>query len=430
MKKQRKLQLWKSVFVLLLSFSIVLPSSAGSISDVKKEKKELEKQLDKVAEKVDQLTADKDSIKSYVKDLDGELNELTANLDELNEKLEAKELELENTQAELEEAKITEEKQYESMKKRIKYMYEKGNAAYIEVLLSAQSIGDLINKAEYVTKISEYDRDMLVLYQETKNTIAEKEAQIEQECVEIEALQEEVANEQAGIEALIDEKSAEIVKYEENIKSNQALIDEYESEIAEQDAVIRELEAAAAAARKKAEEARKQAEEEARKKAEAAANEGDTSGTESNTGTEGNTDTGTVEAPPSYSGGQFVWPTPSSRRITSEYGYRMHPTLGVNKFHDGIDIGASTGSAIVAAASGTVVGAGYNSTMGNYVMIDHGGGLYTIYMHASSLLVSSGQTVSAGSTIALVGSTGRSTGPHLHFGVRLNGSYVNPWNYL
>lgn len=429
MKKQRKLQLWKAVFVLLLSFSIVLPSSAGSISDVKKEKKELENQLDKVTEKVDQLTADKDSMKSYVKDLDGELNELTANLNELNEKLEAKELELENTQAELEEAKITEEKQYDSMKKRIKYMYEKGNTAYIEVLLSAQSIGDLINKAEYVTKISEYDRDMLVLYQETKNTIAEKEAQIEQECIEIEALQKEVANEQVGIEALIDEKSAQIVKYEENIKSNQTLIDEYEAEIAEQDAVIRELEAAAAAARKRAEEeAKKKAEEEARKKAEAAANEGDASGAEGNTGTD--TGTGTVAPPPSYSGGQFVWPTPSSRRITSEFGYRMHPTLGVNKFHDGIDIGASTGSSIVAAASGTVAGAGYNSTMGNYVMIDHGGGLYTIYMHPSSLLVSSGQTVSAGSTIALVGSTGRSTGPHLHFGVRLNGSYVSPWNYL
>jgi murein DD-endopeptidase MepM/ murein hydrolase activator NlpD len=108
----------------------------------------------------------------------------------------------------------------------------------------------------------------------------------------------------------------------------------------------------------------------------------------------------------------------------------MHPTLGVQKMHNGIDLAAPTGSSILAAYSGTVVAAAYSSTMGNYIMIDHGDGLYTIYMHASALYVSTGQEVSAGQNIAAVGSTGRSTGPHLHFGVRLNGSYVSPWNYL
>jgi murein DD-endopeptidase MepM/ murein hydrolase activator NlpD len=131
-----------------------------------------------------------------------------------------------------------------------------------------------------------------------------------------------------------------------------------------------------------------------------------------------------------YDGGTFSWPCPSSTTISSEYGNRMHPVLGVYKFHNGIDIAASTGSAIVAAYKGTVVGAGYNSSMGNYVMIDHGDGLYTIYMHASALYVSTGQNVAKGDTIAAVGSTGRSTGPHLHFGVRLNGSYVNPHSYV
>ena len=97
---------------------------------------------------------------------------------------------------------------------------------------------------------------------------------------------------------------------------------------------------------------------------------------------------------------------------------------------DGIDIGAQYGASIVAAYSGTVVAATYNASMGNYIMIDHGDGLYTIYMHASALYVSTGQEVTAGQNIAAVGSTGRSTGPHLHFGVRLNGSYVSPWNYL
>ena len=126
----------------------------------------------------------------------------------------------------------------------------------------------------------------------------------------------------------------------------------------------------------------------------------------------------------------FTWPCPSSTRVTSDYGTRVSPMGGASSNHKGIDIGASGGAAIVAAADGTVTTAAYSSAAGNYVMIDHGGGLYTVYMHASALLVSPGQTVSAGQTIAQVGSTGISTGNHLHFGVSLNGSYVSPWSYL
>ena len=108
----------------------------------------------------------------------------------------------------------------------------------------------------------------------------------------------------------------------------------------------------------------------------------------------------------------------------------MHPTLKVEKFHNGLDMAAPGGSPILAAYNGKVVAADYSSSMGNYIMIDHGGGLYTIYMHASALYVSKGKEVSKGEKIAAVGSTGRSTGNHLHFGVRLNGQYVNPRNYL
>jgi murein DD-endopeptidase MepM/ murein hydrolase activator NlpD len=108
----------------------------------------------------------------------------------------------------------------------------------------------------------------------------------------------------------------------------------------------------------------------------------------------------------------------------------MHPILNVEKFHNGIDLAAPGGSPILAAYGGTVVAAAYSSTMGNYVMIDHGSNLYTIYMHASALYVSKGDTVTKGQKIAAVGTTGRSTGNHLHFSVRLNGSYVSPWNYL
>ena len=131
-----------------------------------------------------------------------------------------------------------------------------------------------------------------------------------------------------------------------------------------------------------------------------------------------------------YDGGIFAWPAPSYTRISDDYGNRIHPTLGVEQFHNGVDMAAPGGSPILAAYDGKVVAAAYSNSMGNYIMIDHGDGLYTIYMHASALYVSTGASVTKGQKIAAVGSTGRSTGNHLHFSVRLNGSYVSPWNYI
>ena len=126
--------------------------------------------------------------------------------------------------------------------------------------------------------------------------------------------------------------------------------------------------------------------------------------------------------------GSFVWPA-TSYLVTSEYGYRIHPLQGVQKFHSGIDIGAGAGTPIYAAAAGTVATATYNDSYGNYVLINHGGGNSTLYAHMSSMAVSSGAYVTQGQVIGYVGSTGWSTGPHLHYEVRLNGSTVNPLSY-
>ena len=131
-----------------------------------------------------------------------------------------------------------------------------------------------------------------------------------------------------------------------------------------------------------------------------------------------------------YDGGAFKFPVASYTRVSDEYGPRIHPTLGIQQFHNGVDLASPKGTAIYAAYDGIVVAAAYSATMGNYVMIDHGSGLYTIYMHASALYVEKDDIVVRGETIAAVGSTGRSTGPHLHFSVRLNGEYQSPWNYI
>ena len=126
----------------------------------------------------------------------------------------------------------------------------------------------------------------------------------------------------------------------------------------------------------------------------------------------------------------MAWSTPSVKRVTSEYGYRIHPILGYKKLHTGMDIGAPTGTTVVAANDGTVIMSGWNNSYGYVIMIDHGGGIVTVYAHNSKLLVSKGQKVTRGQSIAKSGSTGMSTGPHVHFEVRENGAYKNPRNYL
>ena len=167
----------------------------------------------------------------------------------------------------------------------------------------------------------------------------------------------------------------------------------------------------------KEEAAKKAAEEAAKKSSSSSSSSSSTSKTSS-----------TVTA--TYGGGKLGWPCPSSSRITSGYGYRI--LFGVRDFHTGIDIGATMGSNICAAESGTVILAnyGWNGGYGNYIIINHGNGITTRYAHASKLYVTAGQTVTKGQVIAAVGTTGNSTGPHLHFEVRINGSHTNPLNYL
>ena len=131
-----------------------------------------------------------------------------------------------------------------------------------------------------------------------------------------------------------------------------------------------------------------------------------------------------------YIGGAMIWPAPGYKTITSEYGMRVHPVTGAYKLHTGVDIGATYGSSFVAAANGIVVKATFSPAYGNMVIIDHGGGVQTLYAHGSEIMVEVGQTVSAGTEVLKVGSTGYSTGPHAHFEIRINGQTVNPLDYL
>ena len=349
------------------------------------------------------LNAEKNDLENYVTKLDKNLTEIQENIEELNGQIEEKNKEIDQTKIELSAAKESEEEQYEAMKQRIRFMYETKESSIIDVLFGANGIKDLLNRAEYIEKVAEYDRKELERLVDTKVEIAQKEALLETESKELKEKKEEVEEQEESVSTLIDAKETEISEYNSSIKSKEAEIQEYVNMIAAQDAQIKALESAIAAEMAALEELEKQAEE------------------------NGEEFTSTRRK---YDGGKFTFPAPSYTRISDDYGNRMHPTLGVEKFHNGIDLAAPSGSPILAAYDGTVIAADYSSTMGNYLMINHGDGLFTIYMHASSLLVSKGAEVSKGQKIATVGSTGRSTGPHLHFSVRVNGNYVSPWNYI
>ncbi|WP_242831968.1 murein hydrolase activator EnvC family protein [Butyrivibrio sp. VCD2006] len=362
----------------------------GQIKDARKERDSMKNSLTDLQSVKKSLEKEKTDLNSYITQLDANLDSIQKKIEDLTVSIEQKEKDIEITTAELEEDIRIQNEQYEAMKKRIRFMYERGDTLYAQLLLETGSFSEMLNKAEYIEELSAYDRGKLQEYiAQTELTTLTKEA-LEEEKKTLDEAKANVVIEEGNLQTLIAQKNTEVNTLSANIKDKEAAIAEYEKQIAEENATIAALEKAVEA-----------------EKAELAA-----------------------QNARKYDGGMFTFPCPSYTRISDNYGMRTHPTLGIQKMHNGVDLAAPSGSAILAAYDGKVVAAAYNSTMGNYVMISHGSGLYTIYMHASAVSVSTGAEVTKGQRIGSVGSTGRSTGPHLHFGVRLNGNYVSPWNYL
>ena len=431
--------IWKTVSVLLctvllISAPVQVYATEKTAADYKeeirerKEKAEEQKQEIQTSEsKVDmmedavaglnsekkELQVAKDELSDTVEQLDAQLTNVQEVLTQLEEDIDRKTKQVENIKNRLREAEANQDEQYASMKQRIKFMYEKGDTAYTTMVFGAQNLTDMLNKAEYIEEVSAYDRQLLNEYTETKYRVINLKDKLEVEQASLLETQEQAEIQEYQMSMLIDQKNGEIEKYESEISTKEDAIKEYEAMIASQNATIAALEASILKAEREAEALQKELEE---------------SGLSDND-IDSSSSSKPVTTQQVFSG-PFCMPAPSYTRVSDDYGNRIHPILGVKQFHNGIDFAAPGGSPILAAQSGTVIAAAYSSTMGNYIMINHGGGVITIYMHASALYVSAGQTVTKGQKIAAVGSTGRSTGNHLHFSVRVNGSYVSPWSYL
>jgi murein DD-endopeptidase MepM/ murein hydrolase activator NlpD len=366
------------VLTLVMVFAAVPPavSAATSSSSIQDQLQDAQNQLKEGQEKQNSLIEQIDSINSQISQIEEEISAA-------DEEIAKKETEIQEAQENLDNQKAKISKQNNDLNERLRAMYKSGETGILEVLLGSSDITELISNLDMIQLI--YSNDQKVLEQMKTQYSA-----IEDEKNTLEKLQEQLKeqqNEKKQRESELESKKADVEELEQQVaQDNEALeaqIDELNKEAQQITSEIQQGEIEAS-----------------------------------------------TSSDSTYSGSTMLWPVPSSHRITSEYGNRYHPILHVYKFHSGIDIGASQGSQILAANDGTVIYASTKGGYGNCVMIDHGGGVVTLYGHCSKLLVSTGEKVTRGQNIALVGSTGQSTGPHCHFEVRINGSTTNPMNYL
>ena len=358
---------------------------------------------EKYQKKVEKLTA-------TVNELDKQATDISTQIVQKKQEADDLQTEIDETQTKLAEAQVSEDNQYVAMKKRIQYLYEEGDVEYIDALMSSASFEDSLNKSEYVDQLSSYDQKQLDKLVKTKNDIAEYEQTLKDDLADVEKVQADLEQKQSDLDAVISQKNEEINKYSGDAAMQQALAEEYarqESELDDKLAEIARQEAARLEEERKQEELRKQQEQQEDNNG--GADDTDNSGSDDNSGGDDSNNTGGS----STGTGRFIWPV--SGPITDYFGPRESPTAGASSNHMGIDIGCSYGVPIAAADSGVVTVAEWGESGGNYVMIDHGNGFVTMYLHNSSLAVSVGDVVSQGQTIAYAGSTGYSTGTHANF---------------
>ena len=373
--KKRMRKLWGLLMAFTLTAGLAYNVNAVTLNDAQ--------------QKADELEDQKDAAEAEKASLAEKLDTIIKNMEDTKTKLDAKKAEVEEVENELAQAKIDASNQYESMKVRIKYMYESGGNQLFEVLMESENMGDFLNKAEYVSQISEYDRNELIRYQNTVKAVEEKEAQVQAEYEELNDIQNQLIEQQAEVESLMED--------------NEAALADIQSQIDENSETLKELKEKAA----EAERIRKQQQQSS------SASSGSVIRQPGDNVVSGN--------------GYFAHPCPGYSSQTSYFGE-------VRSFdpvpHKGNDYAASSGTPTYAAAAGRVTTAGWSNSAGNWVVINHGNGLVTKYMHHSYLCVSTGDYVEKGQQIGGVGTTGFSTGNHLHFQVELNGVAVNPDNYL
>ena len=357
-----------------LGFASTADDKRAELNDVKQQMADMQARKEEAKRKAESANAQLSEIMDNLNELQTQANGLQAKSDVLQDKINKNQAELEKKQQEVDQRMVI-------YRKRLRDIYINGQINYLDVLLGAKDFSDFSSRMYLLQKIISSDLAMLDQLRKDAEEINTRKQQLAAEMKEIKTTQAELEAKKAKVNKLREERAQVLYKAQEEEASSQA---EYDRLLAISEniaAMLRNMESSGGGAQ---------------------AGRGGT--------------------------GRFMWPC--SGPITSYYGWRTHPIFGTTKYHSGMDIAVDTGTPIQAADSGTVVYSGWLGGYGNCVMIDHGGGLVTLYGHNSSLTVGEGQYVNKGTVIAYAGSTGYSTGPHCHFEVRLHGELTEPLNYL
>ena len=371
----------KSIMIctFLCTFSFV--SYAADLNELQSQKNEIQTQIDESNSQLNDVNDELTDNLKQIQKLDESIQSSEENIEKLNEEITRKENEIQQIESELE--KVTEK--YNTQKalldERLVEMYENDNVKYLDVILKSKSFSDFVSNYYIISELTEYDMDLLEIVDDQRKEIEQKNLKLSSQK---DSLEQEKSTQKKTQIALSNTKVLRknyVLKLNQEEQDLQAKIDEYNNQV-------------------------NQIEEEIKKLAV------------------------TASFGEEYRGGTMQWPIYGHYTITSNYGMRTHPITGVYKLHTGVDISATIGSDFTAIADGIVVKAEYNGAYGNMVIIDHGGGVQTLYAHGSQIIAQVGQEVKAGDIVLKVGSTGYSTGPHAHFEIRINGSPVNLLDYV
>ena len=415
-----------SAFFLALALVVAIPKpSLAQETKLKElEQKKIESQVNVENKKSRVLDIEKEQeivlneiteLDLKIQDLESEIQKVLEEIELLEEDIEKAELEIQGLEKEIEDGT-------EDFRKRIKAMYINSQVGSLEVLLSSEDLSGLLSKASMMKFITEYDIELLNNLKHNKLEVDAKKAELAGKKAAAEILRESLEEKSNVLRDKINERYEKMESLSDSLVATEEDISNLEQELQIIEAQIGQEKTAIA--NKKAEERQRRLVEERRKaqaRLQAAKGQKQAHEAKKTFSTQKNYETGN---------GQYGWPVPNSRRITSSFGYRGNPTGWGSDFHRGLDIAAGSGTPTVAASDGVVIHAGYQGSYGNLIKIRHDNGTETRYAHLSGYNVSTGQRVSRGDTIGFIGSTGNSTGPHLHFEILFGGSPVDPLYYV
>ncbi len=368
----------KKIVALIVAIIIVSSNVFATSTSIKNQLKDLNSQQKDAKNELNQNQADQKDVLKQIDKLDQNINTTETQIENTKNEISRLEKNIKIAEENIDYMQKEYDKKFELRKERVKAYYKNGSTSLRDIAYKTDDPTEIIYREKIIEKILKYDDDLMTEINEEKESINEEKIKLEEDKVACANLKSKLDVKLAGLNETVSVKTKYLTQLKTDQKDLERSIDEIQKKADELEAELKRIASSSTTSK--------------------------------------------------YTGGTMTWPLPGYYGISSYFGNRLHPVLKVYKMHTGVDIAGAgcNGKNVVAAADGKVITAGWISGYGYTVMIDHGGGIVTLYAHSQKLLVKKGDTVKAGDVIMLVGSTGYATGPHVHFEVRVNGKYVNP----